>query len=95
LTIVGYDDVEKGGSLDTASYPIDVVRTKRLEGEVDFEAHVEAGRCGDWKAWIDAMPPGRTLHVKCRCVCPSGWTVTLEKGTPQGINPGVLVLERK
>lgn len=96
LTMIGYTDSEKGGLSDMVSKPIHIVSTRPLDGEIEFEAHVEAGRCSNWKAWIDAMPPGRRLHVKGRCVYPTpGWSVTLEKSTPEGINPGVLVLQRK
>ncbi|MBA3916298.1 MAG: hypothetical protein H0X25_21120 [Acidobacteriales bacterium] len=31
----------------------------------------DPGRCSDWKAWIDAEPPGRRLHVQGKCVYPS------------------------
>ena len=55
----------------------------------------DPGRCSAWKAWIDAMPPGRRLHVKGKCVYPTaGWAITLEKAVPQGVNPAVLILNR-
>lgn len=55
----------------------------------------DPGKCSDWKAWIDAMPPGRRLHVQGKCVYPTaGWTVTLEKAVPQGVNPRVLIVRR-
>jgi len=55
----------------------------------------DPGKCSDWKAWIDAMPPGRRLHVQGKCVYPTaGWTITLEKAVPPGINPKVLMLNR-
>lgn len=55
----------------------------------------EPGQCSAWKAWIDAEPPGRRLHVQGNCVYPTGgWTITLEKASPQGINPAVLILRK-
>jgi len=55
----------------------------------------DPGKRSDWKAWIDAMPPGRRLYVNGKCVYPTaGWTITLEKANPQGINPAVLILRK-
>ena len=59
------------------------------------EKKSDHGKCSDWKAWIDAMPPGRRLHVQGKCVYPTaGWTITLEKAVPQGISKTVLILNR-
>ena len=38
LTMVNYRDTEKGGASDRQSRPIHVVSTRRLEGEVEFDA---------------------------------------------------------
>ena len=55
-----------------------------------------AGKCGNWKAWLDTMPPGTpTLHVTGKCVFPThGYKVTLKKAIPQGINPKILLLQK-
>ena len=53
------------------------------------------GKCSEWKAWIDAEPPGRRLHVQGKCVYPTaGWTITLEKAVPQGVNKAILILNK-
>jgi hypothetical protein len=39
LTMVNYSDTEKGGASDRQSRPIHVVSTRRLEGEVEFDAN--------------------------------------------------------
>lgn len=55
----------------------------------------DPGKCMNWKAWIDAEPPGRRLHVSGKCIYPSaGWTITLKKHEPAGINKAVLILAR-
>jgi hypothetical protein len=55
----------------------------------------DPGKCSDWKAWIDEMPPGRRLHVQGKCEYPTGgWKITLEKASPQGINPAVLIIRK-
>jgi hypothetical protein len=59
------------------------------------EKKSDPGKCSDWKAWIDAMPPGRRLHVQGKCVYPTaGWTITLKKRVPQGAVSSVLMLDR-
>ena len=54
------------------------------------------GKCGNWKAWLDVMPPGTpTLHVTGECVFPtSGYKVKLKPAVPQGINPKILLLQK-
>lgn len=39
ITMVNYSDAEKGGASDRQSGPIHVVSTRRLEGEVEFDAN--------------------------------------------------------
>jgi len=41
ITMVNYSDAEKGGISDRQSRPIHVVSTRRLEGEVEFDANAE------------------------------------------------------
>lgn len=53
--------------------------------------------CKDWTAIHDFMPvnPGR-LTVHGTCIFPTpGYTVTLTKKRPQGINPTILILEKR
>jgi hypothetical protein len=52
--------------------------------------------CTDWKAWHDNQPPGpATLHVIGKCAFPdSGYTVELKPHEPQGINPGIYLLDK-
>ena len=54
------------------------------------------GKCGNWKAWLNRMPPGpATINVTGECVFPShGYKVTLKKAIPQGINPFILLLRK-
>ena len=54
------------------------------------------GKCGNWKAWIDVMPPGPpTLYVTGECRFPThGYKVTLKPAVPQGINPRILLLRK-
>ncbi|MDP9592084.1 UNVERIFIED_ORG: hypothetical protein J2W19_004666 [Shinella zoogloeoides] len=49
---------------------------------------------GSFTAWIDKMPgAGGALHVKGYAeVSSSGWSGSLEKVTPQGFNPNILLL---
>jgi hypothetical protein len=51
--------------------------------------------CRDWAAWLNEQPLApRTLHVTGECVAPTpGYTVTLRRHSPQGINPRNLLLE--
>ncbi|HEX8719839.1 MAG TPA: hypothetical protein VF736_04300 [Pyrinomonadaceae bacterium] len=55
------------------------------------------GRCGNWRAWHNRMPPGpATLHVTGTCTFPTqGYKVTLSEAVPQGINPAVLILNKR
>jgi hypothetical protein len=41
LIMVNYRDTEKSGPLDRQSRPIHVIRTRRLEGDVEFNANTE------------------------------------------------------
>ena len=52
--------------------------------------------CSDWTAIHDFMPPGPArLTVKGKCTFPTpGYTVTLKKKVPQGINPAILLLDK-
>ena len=52
--------------------------------------------CSDWTAIHDFMPPGPArLTVRGKCTFPTpGYTVTLKKKVPQGINPAILLLEK-
>ena len=54
------------------------------------------GRCENWTAWIDRQPPGPpTLHVHGECEFRTGgFTVTLHRHEPQGINPRDLLLDK-
>ena len=49
----------------------------------------------DWSAWIDKMPPPPdALHVRGQVAVPNpGVDVFLYKKQPQGINPGILLLD--
>ncbi len=49
----------------------------------------------DWYAWADRMPPGpATLRVQGVVQLPTpGWSATLTKAAPQGINPRDLILD--
>lgn len=51
--------------------------------------------CGNWYASHDHMPPGpRTLQVRGECTFPTGgYSATLRRREPQGINPTDLLLE--
>jgi hypothetical protein len=48
-----------------------------------------------WSAILDKMPPEPPrLTVKGICTCPTGgFTVSLTKAVPQGINPAILILD--
>jgi hypothetical protein len=52
--------------------------------------------CSDWSAIHDFMPPRPAhLSVKGKCTFPTtGYTVTLKKKVPQGINPLILLLDK-
>jgi len=52
--------------------------------------------CTDWTAIHDFMPPGPArLTVRGKCTFPTpGYTVTLKKKVPQGINPAILLLDK-
>lgn len=54
------------------------------------------GKCSDWAAWHDHMPPGpATLHVTGKCTFPTaGYSVELRPANPQGINPKIYILDR-
>ena len=56
----------------------------------------EKGKCGDWSAVHDFMPPGPArLTVIGKCTFPTpGYKVQLKKKVPQGINPSILLLEK-
>jgi hypothetical protein len=59
------------------------------------EKKADPGKCSDWKAWIDAMPPGRRLHVQGTCVYPTaGWTVTLKSVCLRRAVSTVLMLDK-
>jgi hypothetical protein len=51
--------------------------------------------CGGWSAWYNVQPGAqKTLHVAGICTFPtSGYSVTLTKHVPPGINPKVYLLE--
>jgi hypothetical protein len=56
----------------------------------------DVNKCGSWAAWHDFMP-GKppTLYVTGQCTFPTpGYTVTLRRAVPQGINPAILLLEK-
>lgn len=59
-------------------------------------ADAELGRCRDWYASHDHMPPGpATLRVTGICTFPStGYSVQLRRHEPQGINPRDLLLDK-
>lgn len=52
--------------------------------------------CANWSAIHDFMPPAPAhLRVRGDCTFPTpGYTVTLKKKEPQGINPSILILEK-
>lgn len=54
------------------------------------------GQCSGWVAWHNRMPGTRpTLHVTGSCSFPTpGYSVTLKRKEPPGINPAILLLER-
>jgi hypothetical protein len=56
----------------------------------------KTNNCTDWSAIHDFMPPGPArLTVRGKCTFPTpGYTVTLKKKVPQGINPAILLLEK-
>jgi hypothetical protein len=55
----------------------------------------DPGKFVSLEALLDEEPPGRRLHVKGKWVYPTaGWTISLEKATPQGVNPAVLILKK-
>jgi hypothetical protein len=49
-----------------------------------------------WQARLDRQPPGPArLHVQGECEFPTpGHVVTLERHTPQGFNPRILLLDK-
>lgn len=53
------------------------------------------GKCSNWKASQDRMPPTvEPVHVTCECELPTpGYRVELKRKEPQGINPRILLLE--
>jgi hypothetical protein len=53
----------------------------------------EVGKCA-WTAVHDFQPPGpATLRVTGVCTMPTpGYTLTLRRAEPQGINPNILLL---
>src|ERR1044072_8158634 len=49
-----------------------------------------------FRAWLDLMPPAPRFFVTGEGEAPStGWSVSLVRAVPQGINPDVLILEIK
>lgn len=55
------------------------------------------GNCAEWRAWYtDKSEAGAVLHVSGRCRFPSpGFSVLLEPLPLQGINPHILLLQRR
>jgi hypothetical protein len=55
------------------------------------------GDCKEWSAIHDFMPPRPArLRVEGKCTFPGpGYVVTLSKKAPQGINPTILILDKK
>ena len=55
------------------------------------------GNCAEWRAWYtDKSEAGAVLHVSGRCKFPSpGFSVLLEPLPLQGINPHILLLQRR
>src|SRR5579871_143120 len=55
------------------------------------------GNCANWTAIHDFMPPEPArLTVRGTCTFPTtGYSVTLTKKVPQGINPLILLLDKK
>ena len=60
-------------------------------------AQHEPNSCHDWTAIHDFMPPQPPrLRVRGKCTFPTpGFQVTLTKHVPPGINPTVLILDKK
>ena len=57
---------------------------------------VNQGRCRDWEAVQDSMPPNPPrLYVTGMCTFPTpGYKVTLKESVPQGKNPRILLLTK-
>jgi hypothetical protein len=55
----------------------------------------QMGTCGNWRAWYNRMPgQPPTLHVQGQCHFPTtGYKTELRRASPQGPNPGVLLLD--
>jgi hypothetical protein len=68
----------------------------RFCGNAGIDPLPKPGKCGDWYAILDKMPPAPDrLIVTGTCTFPTaGWKVELRPRVPQGINPEVLLLER-
>lgn len=71
-----------------------VVLLERLIRRLPGGPTSEAPRCRDWEAWQDLMPgAGGTLHVRGTCRFPTaGYTASLRRQEPQGVNPRDLLL---
>jgi hypothetical protein len=87
---VSFDD-RPGYSFDIVELDRSALRIRRVEEPLPPE-----GRCGNWTAWVDRQPPGpATLYVTGECLFRTGgFTVTLRRRAPQGINPRDLLLDR-
>jgi hypothetical protein len=67
-----------------------------LAEAVDWTGTPPTGTCRDWIAIHDRQPPGPSrLTVRGTCTFPTaGFSVTLRRHEPQGINPRDLLLDR-
>jgi hypothetical protein len=89
-------DVSLPVTATLGSHGVEVVGATKRE-RIDIPAQpTPQGRCGNWTAWVDHQPPGpATLHVSGECVFPTGgFAVTLQRHSPQGINPRDLLLDK-
>lgn len=75
----------------TNTIAVPVVGPSGTPGCPDHYLHLE-----DWNAFDNRMPPGRSFYVSGTVVAPTGgYTGSLAKAVPQGINPSILLLDLK
>ncbi|HJR09363.1 MAG TPA: hypothetical protein VJ842_19035 [Pyrinomonadaceae bacterium] len=69
---------------------------KAAAKKVGAKAPTSTGKCTDWQAIQDNMPPlPSRLRVTGKCTFPTrGYKVTLKEAVPQGINPHILLLSK-
>ena len=91
----------QGPTICMQGVPVDVAKWTQLKmkcpnNEGASMDKTVAGKCSGWQAWHDRQPPNPpTLHVTGECTfSTTGYKVKLVPHAPQGINPGIYILDR-